>query len=155
MKEIPLTKGLVAIVDDDDFDELSKFNWHAQNGKYAARRGLRDGKSKIILMHREICKLSSDDKRLVDHKDMNTLNNAKENLRICTKAQNQQNHRMPSTNKSGIKGVHWHKSRSKWMASIRSNGKLYYIGHFESKEQAEVEHKKFATRLHGEFARFK
>src|ERR1700741_4140580 len=105
---IPLTRNQNAIVDAADFEWLSQWNWYAMWSKctksfYAARRG---PCSSVIFMHRLII----DSEKLVDHKDHNTLDNRRENLRKCTYMQNSQNKRMRRNNRSGFKGVRWEES---------------------------------------------
>lgn len=91
--------------------------------------------------------------RIVDHADMNTINNRIGNLRNATKSQNNSNMRARSTNVSGLKGVYLHKQTGKWCAEIRVNYKKHYLGLFHTKEEAHHAYKEAADRLHGEFAR--
>lgn len=155
MKEIQLTKGLVAIVDDKDFEELSKYKWSASHdGKsfYACRSfGYKDGKQKKIKMHRQIL----GDKCVglqVDHINMNTLDNRRENLRACTKSQNMMNRGKTAKNTSGFKGAKkWHKGG--FVASITVMQKVKTIGYYDTVEEAARAYDEAAKRLHGEYAR--
>jgi hypothetical protein len=155
--EIQLTRGKVAIVDADDFERLSKFKWCAiksSKGKtWYARRWTARGKGKQapILMHREILNILIT--VLLDHKNGNGLDNRKENLRISTCSQNNQNRSKPKNNTSGIKGVYWNKRNKKWMARIQANHKVHYLGYFHELEDAATAYYNEAIRLHGEFAR--
>lgn len=88
----------------------------------------------------------------IDHKDGDTTNNRIENLRECSSAQNQWNARIGKNNTSGVKGVCWHKSYNKWMATLGVNGKTVFIGYFEFINEAERAIIKERRRLHGEFA---
>jgi len=100
---IPLTRGLFAIVDADDYLWLSKYTWFAEGTDknfYAVRKA--GGKS--IKMHRQI--MNAPDHLVVDHIDHNGLNNRKENLRICTFAENCRNLRASRHKSSKYKGVH-------------------------------------------------
>lgn len=161
-KEIPLTKGYVAIVDDEDFEELSRWKWHAlSNGigqKYAARRvNVRksDGSySRIcIRMHRQILRLPVGDEREGDHVDGNTLNNTRGNLRTVNRLQNCMNRGTTSINTSGVKGVRWHKGERKWYGEIKANGRRIYLGSFAAFADA-VDARKEAERTYfGEYAR--
>ena len=125
MKTIKLTQGQEAMVDDEDFEELSRYKWYAQkirNVFYATRTT----QSKIR-MHRFIC--NAPKVLQVDHIDGNGLNNCRSNLRIVTNRQNSQN---KHTKKSSIyPGVYWHKGAGKWLADISINGKKNHIGCFE------------------------
>lgn len=150
-KEIPITKGHVVLVSDDDFDQLSKFKWHFYKG-YAARMSfLRLGKRRHIMMHQEI--MGRVQGMEIDHRNLNKLDNRRENLRICTHAQNNQNEDKQSRNTSGFKGVNWHKASRKWRASIRANNKQIALGVFDSPVEAAMAYDKAAVELHGEFAR--
>lgn len=72
----------------------------------------------------------------IDHIDGDGLNNAAENLRAVSGAENHKNTRKPATNTSGIAGVCWHKRYSKWVAQIRINGRRIHLGYFESFDDA-------------------
>ena len=147
MKEIELTQGKRAIVDDADYQYLSKYNWSYDDG-YASRGIRMNGKRKIILMHRFLMGLYFGDKRVVDHINHNTLDNRRENLRICTKAENRRNSRKSKNNTSSFKGVFkeickykrkdgtvW--SKTYWMAYIKIDGKQknLAVSHSRKKEK--------------------
>ena len=91
--------------------------------------------------------------RVVDHINGNTLDNRIENLRAATHSQNSWNAKISKRNKSGVKGVSWHKTASKWVAHIGIKRKLVYLGLHESLQQAEQAVKQARLNLHGEFAR--
>lgn len=156
MKKIELTRGLRALVDDDDYEELSKYKWCASplryNTSYALRNVYIPGKSpKTIFMHNVI--LNPKKGELVDHIDGDGLDNRKTNLRICTNTQNQWNKPMQSNNKTGYKGVSYYKTSKKWKAKVVANGVVYHLGTFDSPELAGRAYDKGAQEYHGEFAR--
>ena len=154
MKEIPLTQGKVALVDDGDFEWLSKFKWHALkrgNVFYAGRSSPRDnGKKRMIIMHREILGLKPGDPG-VDHRDGNGLNNRRENLRRATKSQNAMN-QQKTRGTSRFKGVRWHKDCKKWTAEIKFDGKKKHLGLFNTEEEAAKAYNRKAEELFGEYA---
>ena len=88
----------------------------------------------------------------VDHIDRNPLNNHRINLRICTKAQNQQNCKGRGGT-SKYKGVCWEKRRKKWRATIKNNGKQVHIGEFCDEKEAAKAYNKKALEFFGEFSR--
>jgi len=159
MKEIKLSQrnkissnnNLVAIVDDEDFDVLSQYKWHVKKtgNHFSARRWITQGKS--ISMHRQILGLANDDKRVVDHKDHNPLNNQKENLRICTAWQNNV-YRTKFKGNSKFLGVNWYAATSKWVARIKIDGKQRQLGSFTDEESAAKCYDNMARKLYGEFA---
>jgi hypothetical protein len=155
MREIPLTQGLVAIVDDDDYESLSAYKWHARilgTSRYAGRK-VRTGKTFICVhMHRAI--LPAPIGMDVDHINGDGLDNRRCNLRIATRAQNLQNRGAPKDNKSGYKGVCWHRKTRRWMAQITTAGKHRYLGVFCSPDEAHAVYCAAAKEQHGEFARF-
>jgi hypothetical protein len=155
MKEIPLTKGLVALVDDEDYEWLSKMKWCDSHG-YAVRRArLNDNPSKkyIQQMHRAIVGLGYGEKRFVDHIDGNGLNNQRSNLRIANDAENGWNRSANKNNKSGFKGVSLHQS-GKWIAQICASRNRLYLGLFVTPEEAHEAYRAAAAKMHGEFANF-
>ena len=89
----------------------------------------------------------------VDHIDGNPSNNRLVNLRLATHQQNCSNRRIPITNTSGIKGVHWHKAAGKWAAVIKVNQRGIHLGTFENKEDAAKAYWEAAQKYHGKFAR--
>jgi hypothetical protein len=144
MKLIPLSQGKFAKVDDEDFEELSKYKWHYQNYGYAIRYG-------GILMHRQIVStpLGMD----TDHKDLDGLNNCKSNLRICNRHQNKGNMKMLVGNTSGFKGITFCKDMGKWRAKIKTNHRNYHLGYFRSPDEAARAYDDAAVKYFGEFAR--
>lgn len=154
MKEIALTQGKVAQVDDADFEWLSQWKWHASkqgNDWYALRNIREDGRHYLVKMHRLITDAPVG--VAVDHFDGDGLNNTRDNLRLCTQQQNCCNQRMKSTNKSGFKGAHWFKWREKWRASIVVHGKQKHLGYFDSLVKAACAYDDAAREAHGEFAK--
>ena len=154
MKEIILTQGKVAIVDDEDFEYLNQFKWFVNNinEKLYVRRNIRLFKNKqtTILMHRFIMK--ADKGMIIDHLDGNPLNNQKNNLRICTHAENMRNSKIPKNNTSGFKGVSFVKKHNRYESSIRINNKKIYIGYYIDPIDAARAYNAAALKYHGEFA---
>jgi hypothetical protein len=154
MKEIPLSRGMVALIDDEDFERISQFNWHAHlsMGKFYAQRKIKVNKKTIgIYMHKEI--IQATDRKRIDHRDGNGLNNQRYNLRECTAQENMQNRPVQKNNKSGLKGVSWHKGEGKWRSVIETSGKHKHLGYFPTKELAAAAYNNAAQKYFGEFAR--
>lgn len=153
MREIQLTQGQVALVDDEDFDTLNSFKWCAQkNGNnFYAIRGIRVGrKTQTIHMHRLIKGAPIGFE--IDHKDGNGLNNQRNNLRVCTRSENQMNKRKQEGLSSIYKGVSFHKREGKWRAVIMINGKAINLGDFASEIEAAKAYDAKAIALFCEFA---
>lgn len=153
MREIPLTQGYVALVDDEDYEEVSRHRWYVRLNKhhnYASRKIKVGGKWVEIHMHRVL--LNAQDGLLVDHVDGDGLNNVRGNLRLATISGNNHNSRVRKDNTSGYKGVHWNTQTSKWRAEIRISGKAKFLGYFDDPTEAALVRDKAAVSLHGEFA---
>lgn len=89
----------------------------------------------------------------IDHVNGGHSDNRGQNLRPSTNSQNQMNRGVPANNKSGFKGVSWHKRSKKWRAALRYNGRQIHLGHFDTPEEAHAAYVAAATELFGEFAR--
>lgn len=155
MKTIPLTRGQVAIVDDEDYSRLSHFYWQADKRKYGWYVKTRiikpDGKSQSVYMHRMVLSIEHvDRKTAVDHIDHNGLNNQKENLRLCSNSENLMNMR-PRKGASKYKGVYRDESNIKWVAQIRE-GKGLALGTYSNEDDAARAYNIAAKELFGEFA---
>ncbi len=148
MKEIKLTQGKVALVDDEDFERINQFKWYAHKIRemwYATRSSTR------FYMHRVIMNAPSG--MLVDHKDRDGLNNQKYNLRVTTNAKNLWNQGKHKDNTSGYKGVSFDKKSKKWLVQIRVNdGNARHLGYFDTVEEGAHAYDRAAKELHGEFA---
>lgn len=157
MKQIPLTQGQFALVDDEDYQWLNQWKWQAQKGKttfYAVRTDYSRGKKfkRLLYMHCEILDISNEENLHGDHKDRNGLNNQRSNLRIATSSQNNCNRLSLKNVTSEYKGVGWHKSTNKWCAYIGKGKDQFWLGLFDTEIEAAIAYNKKATQLHGEFA---
>jgi len=154
MKEIPLTQGQVALVDDDNYNWLNKWKWFAQEdkGNYYAGRNLPlgNGKRKGIKMHRLI--MGFPGKFEIDHKDGNTTNNQRYNLRLCTHRQNTKNKKKVKKATSLYKGVHWNKRDRAWVAFLGCDGKNISLGYYQREIAAAIAYDLGATHFFGKFA---
>lgn len=152
MKRIPLTQDKFAIVDDCNYEWLSKYKWYAKKDKntyYAVRNSNNENsKQKLIFMHREIIKTSAN--KQTDHRNGNGLDNREINIRICTNSQNNQN-RHKVWGKSMFRGVSWYKRYEKWQVKIRL-GKLIHCGYFHTEIEAARAYDEKALEIFGEFA---
>lgn len=141
MKEISLTQGLVAWVDDQDFESLSSHNWQARKrGRtYYARRqvstGLKCPRQRTIFMHAVIA--GTPGGLATDHINGNGLDNRRTNLRIATPGQNQHNRTRKQSGCSSVyRGVSLHRRSGKWKAQIKIKGEIFYLGMFDNEEAA-------------------
>lgn len=153
MKTIKLTQNKIALVDDDDFERLSKFKWcayRAGNTWYAQRY---NGPRKTMLMHREVFNVKS----CIDHKNGNGLDNRKENLRVATTSQNARN-KIKNKQRNGkpcssiFKGVSIHRPSGKWQAHINNGDGQKYLGLFTTQKDAAKVYDTNAYNLFGDFA---
>lgn len=128
-KEIPLTHGKVAIVDDDQFEKLSQYKWHAVRTKSGVWHAVC-----TLVMHRMV--VDAPPGTVVDHKDRNGLNNKAENLKITTAAGNAANRAKKKSSKYiGVTKVK-NKGGVKWRAYLSIEGVYTCVGHFADEETA-------------------
>jgi len=151
---VTLTKGYVAVIDAADVPLVEGFNWCAKLDRktvYAKRADYTGQQARMVLLHRVIMAEPND--LCVDHRDGDGLNNRRGNLRVASKSQNAQNQAAHRDNKSGFKGVSWHKRDAKWQAQIMLNGKNVWTKSFSSAEDAATARAQKVAELHGEFGR--
>lgn len=153
-KEIPLTRGFVTIVDDEDFEWVSQQSWYASGrpgGDYAVGW---DGKAKRnIYLHRLI--MGAADGQSVDHINGDKLDNRRCNLRFCTPSQNAANRRVKKRDSavSPYRGIFWARERHHWRVFIMVDGKRRQAGQvFHSPEAAARAYDRMAVAAFGEFA---
>ncbi len=151
MKEIQLTQGKVAIVDDADFEFLNQWKWCAWCANKSTNVFYAKRTNKGILMHRVIMAITNPE-ILIDHKDLNGLNNQRNNLRTCTRGQNSMNRSSKKNSTSKYLGVSFDKRTKKWVVQIDHNSKHYFAGRFAIETEAALAYNKKAIELHGEFA---
>lgn len=138
-RSISLTKGYATIVDEEDFEVLAAFRWHAQrnaSGRIYARRWAsaedrRAGSPRMVNMHRAIMDPSRG--MLVHHINGDTLDNRRVNLAVCTPAENQLA-RPDGRGASRFRGVI--RSGKRWAARTRVGGKPVWLGCFPTEEEA-------------------
>ncbi len=145
MREIPLTKGHTALVDDHEYERVMAHRWFRHPKGYAV--AVINGKP--VYLHRFILNISGS---RIDHRNRNKLDCRKENLRVATGSQNNANCAKRGHNTSGYKGVSRHSQNDTWQIKIGYQGKTIYLGcHPDVIEAAKI-YDKAARELYGDFA---
>jgi len=142
MARIKLTQGKYALVDDADFEFLSKYKWYISNHGYAMTTT-----TPHLYMHRLINKTPKG--LLTDHINRKTLDNRKSNLRTADKRINSINRNLQSNNTSGYKGVSWDKQHKKWESYIWKNQVKISLGYFDSFKKAVLVRRQAERKYHG------
>lgn len=147
---IPLTKGSVAIVDDEDFAALSRFKWFCDNDGYAKRNAVAPSGKKVgLIMHRVI--LRAQPGILVDHINQDKRDNRRANLRTCSHTENVRN--VPARiGTSHFKGVNWYTKYGKWVSRIQVDKKRILLGYFSDEINAALAYDTAALKHFREFA---
>jgi HNH endonuclease len=150
MKEIKLTRGKIALVDDADFESLNSRKWYAAKDRHTFYASANDysGQKRVEKRMHWVIMGKPPKGYIVDHKDRNGLNNQRGNLRICTRGQNNANRK--AWGKSKFLGVTFLKGRNRPYWEVRIKGK--YLGAFKDEKEAAMAYNKAAVEVHGEFA---
>lgn len=151
----PINRGAVILVSPIDAAILASAWYVAADarGYLSVRRNDRypNGARRQVRLARQI--MVPPPNLVVDHIDMNTLDNRRENLRVCPDSKNRINRRARKGKAVPLKGVR--RCKSKFQAMITNQGRQYYLGTFETAEAAHSAYAFAAKRLHGDFARLK
>jgi hypothetical protein len=139
---------LVCLVDSKDYDSVKGYRWHANDDGYVVTSVYKDGRRTTLRMHR----LFLPDTIEVDHKFGNKLDNRRSEVRPATHSQNRAN-RSGWSGTSHFKGVCRRKGHRKFQAAIKVQGKMLYLGYFDSEVEAAKKYDEKAREIHGEFAR--
>jgi HNH endonuclease len=124
-----------AMVDADDYPVVSRWRWSLDANGYVVRRFKRGEPN--IRLHRELMGVPPHDKRQVDHRNHDRLNNTRRNLRVVTASGNQQNRRGANRGSSSLhRGVSWNKLSEKWEAYGSVSGRRTHLGYFEDEQEA-------------------
>jgi hypothetical protein len=151
MREIPLSRGKVAIVDDADYEWLSQWKWSVGGSRQGhARRGvIKNGRWTSSLMHREI--MDAAPEQQVDHINGDRFDNRRCNLRLCNGTENNRNRPKRKDSTAPYKGIVWCGGR--WWARINLDGKQTFLSSHATAEAAARAYNEAALAVYGDFAR--
>jgi hypothetical protein len=153
MKEIQLTQGKVALVDDEDYERCMQYKWcavYSHRDTYYAKRALPLTRVMQPLASFIMCVSKG---VIIDHIDNDGLNAQKHNLRVATQTENKRNARKRANTSSQYKGVSWSKRNKKWRAYVRYKHTQIYLGYFVNEIDAALAYDDAARKYYGEFAR--
>lgn len=150
--------GYAVLIDDEDWEKVKQFKWtldkqyKRENLCYVTTSPYIKGKKETIKMHRVIMGCTKGDGLIVDHINHNTLDNRKENLRVCKTGQNNMNQRVAKNSTTGYKGVWYRQDTNMYRAMVRTQGTRYNCGQYSTPEEAAQAYDKMAIYLFKEFA---
>jgi hypothetical protein len=141
MREIPLSQNQVVLVDDQDYTLLSEHRWCYRPERdnkqgYAVRHAKVNGKDRLLYLHRQLMQPGEGQEVIFLNHDR--LDCRRENLRVVSKQEARQHHRVRQDSKSKTKGVRFNPDPGTWSAIVYREGRCYTIGTFKSQEQAEI-----------------
>lgn len=153
MKELKLTKGKISLLDDEDYVKALEAGKWCVSGGYAYNR--RHG-----LLHRFLLGFPKGTQGVkgrssvqVDHINHDKLDNRRDNLRVASITENARNKSVTTNSYTRLKGAHFDSYNQHWMARIRVDGRLVYLGVFETDVDAAAAYNKAATYYFGEYAK--
>ena len=155
MKQIPLTQGKVALVDDEDYSRVLAYTWRCETDKYGKNYAMTGNQRGLFRTSLGAFILGDPPQGYqIDHKDGDSLNNQRENLRFATPTQNSCNRGPMSNNTTGYKGVCYCRNGRKYgyRVMIKADGKNHFKGFYETAEEAARVYNRWAKEYHGEFA---
>ena len=149
MIEVPLTKGYIALIDDQD-SWITQYKWHVHIGRYGTPYAMTWVKGKNLSMHRLLLDFPTSE---IDHINSNGLDNQRHNLRLATHTNNCRNRKIQSNNSSGFKGIFWDNAKKRWRAELYSQGKGYRSKRFRDPRDAANAYDWLAIKHFGPFAK--
>lgn len=151
MKQISLTRGYAAVVDDADYEAVAQYRWHAIVDRYRAYAGRNAKRAGGGYATQRMHTLLTGWPR-VDHIDGDGLNNQRSNLRPASALENNRNARKHTPGYSTYKGVSWCKREGRWFAQIQHQRKHRHLGYHSTEIEAALAYDAAARELFGEFA---
>lgn len=155
--EVPLSKGMVALVDFEDLGQVAAHRWQPVAGRataviYASTSVRRpDGFRTTIRMHRLI--MAAGPGQMIDHINFNGLDNRRANLRFTDGSKNVHHHRKAPTAESAYKGVTLNPGNGRWRARLRLKGeRVSHLGYFDSELEAALAYDRAAVEQLGPYA---
>ena len=131
----------------EDYDKIKKYTWRETDWGYCLAYDIVNKKKEILMQYL----VFNSEGQIIDHINRNRLDNRKENLRKCTQQENLRNVSLSTRNKSGFLGVYLNQNK-KWVAQIKINKKMKYLGSFDNIEDAVITRLKAEKEYYGEFA---
>lgn len=131
--------------DKEDYDKIKNFCWSVGRNGYVYSSLNRES----FYLHRFLLNFPKD--KVVDHIDHNTINNQKNNLRVCEHKENIRNGQLSKNNTSGITGVRYDDKIGAWTARIKVDYKIINLGDYNTKEEANRVRKEAEVKYFGEF----
>lgn len=141
-------------IDAEDYEKCKNIHWCIHKSQCGTDEIYFYAKTNDISIKKELLHrflMNAQKGEIIDHKNKNTLDNRKSNLRKCDKSKNGQNRKKHSNNKSGYTGVTWSKKDEKWMAYIMVKQKFINLGYFIDIEEAAAFRKKAELNYFGEY----
>lgn len=157
VKEVPLTQGKVALIDDEDYETVIARRCYARKQRnvwYAETTIWSDSRGRYVTVKLHTLLMGPpEDGKSVDHVDGDGLNNQRRNLRWATRSEQRANSATCRTSRSGFKGVYWEHRRQHWCSRLTVNNVVHYLGSYANVEDAARAYDTRAREIFGEFAR--
>lgn len=137
--------------DKEDYNIIKKYAWFTYNGYITTNNYIDKRYPRLLKMHRLVMQ-ERNPNVYIDHINHNPTDNRKCNLRATTPSQNARNHKLSTSNTSGVTGVVFQKASQKWLARIGVDYNTIVLGAYDTFDEAVMARKNAEKLYYGDYS---